>query len=73
MGGVGVFFPPLRNNSINFLPAEIEEVFHCSMKSVASGASSAELRRINQAPHHKVEENWVMSNFVLNCALAKNK
>jgi hypothetical protein len=56
-----------------FLPAEIEEIFHCSMKSVAAAASSAGLRRINQAPHHKVEANWVMSNFVLNCALVKNK
>lgn len=71
---VWVYFSRLWETTASyFLPAEIEEVFHCSMKSVASGASSAELRRINQAPHHKVEENWVISKFVLNCALAKNK
>ncbi len=73
---VWVFFSRLWETTASyFLPAEIEEIFHCSMKSVAAAASfsSAELRRINQAPHHKVEENWVMSNFVLNCALAKNK
>ncbi len=70
---VWVFFSRLWETTASyFLPAEIEEIFHCSMKSVAA-ASSAELRRINQAPHHKVEENWVMSNFVLNCSLAKNK